>query len=131
DACYAAFSVAELRVKGCGLDLEFLNDVGGRNVGGDDLVAVGPCGAGRAVDSEITPVGAGSADRESDYMGWLEWAIESLIARERHPGRESDHCVGIAVHQRQLGDSTSIYGLAHRSMRPILLRGVSGNRNLL
>ena len=76
----AALGLAELRVEGRGLDLELLDDVGGRHVRGGHLVPVGAEVVGRAVDGDVVQAAARAAHGKVDDVGRLEGAVQADAA---------------------------------------------------
>src|SRR5215813_3539375 len=97
DAGHSAFGVAELRIKGGGLDFEFLDDVGGRDVRRRDFVGVRSGCAGDAVNRQVAAVSARTVHCISDDVRRLEGAVQLRIAPEGYAGRQSDQGVWIAM----------------------------------
>src|SRR5262249_15050705 len=79
-----ALRLPELGVEGGGLDLKLLDDVGGRHVGGDYLVAIGRGRGRRAVEGYVAEVAARSTHGEADDVGRLKGTIQTGIAGECH-----------------------------------------------
>ena len=77
----SALSLAELGVEGVGLDLEFLDDVGGRDVRSGDFIGVGGGRGGRSVEGDVVQVAAGSTHGEINDVGSLKWTVEAHAAR--------------------------------------------------
>ena len=119
DAGDAALGVAELGVESRGLHLELLDEVGGRDVGRDDLVLVRGGRARRAVDQQVAAVAARPVEGEADDVGRLVGPVQALAARVGEAGREAHDLVRVAVDQGELRDSPRVHGEAHVRARRV------------
>jgi hypothetical protein len=111
---HAAFGIARRRVEGRGLHLELLDDVGRRDVGGDDFVGVGGRGARHAVDRQVVAVAARTRHRVADDVRRLEGAIETRRTGGGDARGEADERIGIAVGRGQLRDASRVDDVAER-----------------
>ncbi len=103
----AGAGVADLRVVGRGLDLEFLDGVGRRL---DADAGPGHDVAG-AVDGEVAV--DRPADGEAAQVVVVHRPLQRVGALERGAGDEAGQAVGGAVSERNLGDQLAVDHLAH------------------
>ena len=112
----AALGIARRGVERRGLDLELLDDVGRRHVGGDDLARVRRRRARDAVDGQVAAIAAGAVHRVADDVRRFERPVEPGGAGVGDARREADEGVGIAVRRRQRRDAARVDDVAERGV---------------
>ena len=131
DAGHTALGVAELGVEGRGLDPELLNEIGGRDVGRDDLVGVRGGGARRAVDQQVAAVAARAVVGVPDDVRRLVRPVQPLVTRVGQAGRESHDLVRVAVDQRELREALRVHREAQVGVRLVERGPLGGDDDFL